>query len=328
MATNYVKVQKASFSSGTVSLYVNTIGAAKNREIAGKVVIKLNHSAFVKGAWIKLLGSNTVSSEKNGLISYDLFTGDEEHYRDGLHQVLCGFGEGDNSHGAYLELTAGRHSWPFHFRLPHHAPASYFDGNASISYKLVAMVESPMIQTASSRLSLSYDWLVQSYSNYSYVRIKETQMIENKDLLQKGNELGAPGAGAHPTGGILPSIMNLMRTPTQLVIRGNPSQTVSAVPGMSGENCALFPFQNKEHLYEVLCSINNLRSKQQVKIKSELYVEVKTFSLQITDGLTYIFLCRLVAVIRCALGAMPVILTQLCIRSRSEPKTQLLTMVQ
>lgn len=274
-SVNFVKVQKISFSSGTVSLYVNTNGAAKNREIAGKVVVKLGHPSFIKGAWIKLIGSNTVSSERSGLISYDLFTGDDEHHRDGLHQVLCGFGEGDNSHGAYLELTAGRHSWPFHFRLPHHAPASYFDGTVSISYKLVAMVESPIIQTASSRLVLSHDWLVQNYSNYSYVRIKEMQMIENKDLLQKGNDLFAPVGKAHPSGGILPSIMNLMRTPTKLSIRGNPSQTVSAVPGNSGEHCALFPFQNKEHLYEVLCSINNLRTKHPVTLKCELYVEVR-----------------------------------------------------
>lgn len=276
MSVNYTKVQKVTFSSGTVSLYVNTVGAAKYREIAGKVVVKLNHPSFIKGAWIKLLGSNTLSSEKSGLILYDLFTGDEEHHRDGLHQVLCGFGEGDNSHGAYLELTAGRHSWPFHFRLPHHAPASYFDGNVSISYKLVAMVESPVIQTASSQLNLSYDWLVQNYSNYSYVRIKETQMTENKDLLQKGNELCAPVAGAHLSGGILPSILNLMRTPTKLFIRGNPGQIISAVPGNSGEHCALFPFQNKEHQYEVLCSFNNLRSRSPVAIKSELYVEVST----------------------------------------------------
>jgi len=275
MSANLVKVSKTSFSTGTVSLYVNATGSQKSREIEGKVVMKLHFPSFMKGAWIKLVGTNTLSSERNGLLSHDIFTGDEDHHRDGLHQVLVGFGEGDNSHGAYLELAAGRHSWPFHFRLPHNAPATYFDGNINISYRLVALVESPIIQTASGRVVLSHDWIVPCFSNYSYVRIKETHITENKELLQKAYDLTSQTAGAH-NAGLLPSIMSIIRTPVQFSIKGNPTQSIGAGVGASGEHCAMFPFQHKEYQYEVLCSINNLRFKQAVRVKAELYIEVCT----------------------------------------------------
>lgn len=159
-------------------MYINS--NSNNREVEGKVVVKLSYPSFMKGVWIKLVGNNTLSSEKNGLLTHDLFVGEEEHHKDGLHQVLVGFGDGDNSHGAYLEMAAGRHSWPFHFRLPHHAPASYFDGKIYVSYRLLAVIESPIIQTPNSRLTLSHNWLVLNYSNYNYVRIKETQITENR----------------------------------------------------------------------------------------------------------------------------------------------------
>lgn len=178
--STYIKVGKGVFTTGTLGMYLNTTTSPKEREIEGKVLLKLTYPSFVKGVWIKLVGTNSVSSEKFGVLSSDLFLGDEDHHKDGLHQVLIGFGEGDNSHGTYLEMGAGRHSWPFHFKLPYYAPASYFDGNNAISYKLVLIIDSPLVQTANNRLTLQHECVAANYSNFSYVRLKEAQVTENR----------------------------------------------------------------------------------------------------------------------------------------------------
>jgi hypothetical protein len=180
MANDFVKIAKGAFPTGTMSVYINTKASTKDREIVGKVVLKAAFPTFVKGVWMKFVGTNTVSSERYGVLSHDLFTGDEDHYKDGFHQVLLGFGDGDNCHGTYLELAAGRHSWPFYFRLPYYAPATYFDGKIAFTYKLVATLESPVIQTMDSRLTLKHEYVSYSYSNYSLVRIKEMQVTSNK----------------------------------------------------------------------------------------------------------------------------------------------------
>lgn len=179
-SASYVKVCKSTFSTGTMAMYVNTTTSPKEREIEGKVLLKLAYPSFVKGVWIKLVGTNSVSSENLGVLSHDLFYGDEDHHKDGLHQVLIGFGEGDNSHGTYLEMGAGRHSWPFHFKLPYYAPGSYFDGSLAISYKLVAIIDSPLVQSSTNRLILQHDHIAMNYSHFSYVRLKESQVTENR----------------------------------------------------------------------------------------------------------------------------------------------------
>lgn len=79
-----------------------------------------------------------------------------------------------------------------------------------------------------------------------------------RELLQKGSWLTAPKGNTHPAGGILPSIMNILRTPATLSISSNPNGNYGAPVGASAANCALFPFQTKQHEYEVLCSLSKL----------------------------------------------------------------------
>lgn len=179
MATDFVKIAKGNFPTGTMSLYLN-VKASVDRDIVGKVVMKTTFPSFVKGVWVKFMGVNSVLCEGHGVQSHDLFVGDDDHYKDGFHQVLIGFGDGDNCHGTYLELSAGRHSWPFNFKIPYHAPASYFDGRICINYKLVATLESPVIQSSNSRLVLSHEYIAPNYSNFSCLRIKEAQIAENR----------------------------------------------------------------------------------------------------------------------------------------------------
>lgn len=179
MANDFLKIAKGSFPTGTMSVYIN-LKATTDRDIVGKVIIKANYSTFIKGVWMKLVGTNSVFTERYGVQSHDLLVGEDDYYKDGFHQVLIGFGDGDNCHGTYLELASGRHSWPFSFKVPYHVPATYFDGRNSINYKLVATLESPLIQNTSSRLVLNHEYIVQNYSNYSYVRLKEAQISENR----------------------------------------------------------------------------------------------------------------------------------------------------
>lgn len=132
---------------------------------------------------MKLMGVNCILSDKFGIITQDVFSGDADHYKDGFHQVLVGFGDGDNSHGSYLELATGRHSWPFYFKLPYYAPPTYFDGRISMNYKVVATFESPVIQASNNKMMLSYEHVAPNGSHFAFVRLKETQISENKYVI-------------------------------------------------------------------------------------------------------------------------------------------------
>jgi hypothetical protein len=179
MANDFVKIAKGAFPTGTMSIYINE-KASTERDIVGKVVVKAAFSTFIKGVWVKLVGTNSVFCDRYGVQSHDLFTGEDDFYKDGFHQVLVGFGDGDNCHGSYLELAAGRHSWPFCFKIPYQAPATYFDGRISINYRLVGTLDSPVIQSSNNRLILNHEHITPNYSHYSYVRVKEAQIAENK----------------------------------------------------------------------------------------------------------------------------------------------------
>ena len=179
MANDFIKIAKGSFPTGSMSVYIHK-SSTKDREIVGKVVVKLSYPSFVKGVWVKLVGTNTVVEDSLPCVTHDLFSGDEDHYRDGFHHVLIGFGDGDNCHGTYLELSTGRHSWPFYFKLPYYAPATYSDWKTSIRYKLIATFESPIIQSNNSRLTLNHEHVAPNYSNFLYVRLKETHKVENR----------------------------------------------------------------------------------------------------------------------------------------------------
>jgi hypothetical protein len=181
--TAYLKVAKGSFSTGAVSLMINTSASPTEREIEGKVILKLAYPSFVKGVWIKLVGINSIVSDKFGCLSHDLFAGDEEHHIDGLHQVFIGFGEGDFSNGTFLELAPGRHIWPFHFKLPYYAPASYYDGKIHISYKLIVTLDSPSVQALNGKMNLQYEWVIFNYSNFSHLRIKDEQLVNNRYII-------------------------------------------------------------------------------------------------------------------------------------------------
>ena len=256
MSTTQQRIARTNFSTGSVSLYVNTADS-KEREIEGRVTLKLAYPSFVRGVWIKLVGLNSIASENFGVLSHDLFIGEEDHHKDGLHQVLIGFGEGDYSNGSYLEMNPGRYCWPFHFKLPHQAPASYFDGKINISYKLIATLDSPTVQTVNSKIFLQYDWIVHNYSHFNFLRLKEAQVLGNRELLQKGAIITSTKDRNQQVGGLLPGLLSMIRSPVVLNIRGNPTQHSGALNGVgpSASHCAIFPFLTRLHNYEILCSL-------------------------------------------------------------------------
>jgi hypothetical protein len=109
--------------------------------------------------------------------------------------------------------------------------------------------------------------------------------IDSSAVLQKGKVLTASKEQGNKNdgnnGGVLPSIMNMIRSPVSLSVQGNPEQDTNA-PGSSfgagpaASHCAMFPFTTKSHTYEILCGLSHFRGKHSVFFKTELYAEVNT----------------------------------------------------
>eukprot|EP00601_Ochromonadales_sp_CCMP2298_P001376 CAMPEP_0173184890 /NCGR_PEP_ID=MMETSP1141-20130122/9232_1 /TAXON_ID=483371 /ORGANISM="non described non described, Strain CCMP2298" /LENGTH=626 /DNA_ID=CAMNT_0014108321 /DNA_START=79 /DNA_END=1956 /DNA_ORIENTATION=- len=257
-----IKVDKATFPAGTFSLYVKS--APHEREVEGKVVLHLSYPSFVKGVWIKLQGTASSFSPECGMVKADLLRGEEEHHEDGLHQVFLGFGQGDESHGSVLELAPGRHHWPFHFKLPSAAPASYFDGRHTISYELVATVDSPNVFP--STLHIRSVWRVLNCSHLQVVRAREEQVEGNRRLLRSNTALQSDKGV-----GFLPSMLHILRSPTRLTLRGLHSPHTHSSSPFESKGYAMFPFATAQHQYPVLCTLSPPR---QVVLRAELISEI------------------------------------------------------
>lgn len=152
------KITKSDFNGGSVILHCPgnaSLNEFNEMEISGKVELKLRQNVFVRGVWIKLVGKNVILNPVNNkeLFSYNLLQYEEYFHIDGIHEVFIGFAEGDDDNGSLLELGAGKHRWPFVFKLPKYTPPSYCDDNVSVSYVVSAIMDSPVIPMVASTAS-------------------------------------------------------------------------------------------------------------------------------------------------------------------------------
>jgi hypothetical protein len=115
-----------------------------------------------------LVGNVTIQSD-------DLFRGssscgaDDVHYHlDGLHEVLLGYGEEltttttASTGESHVILQPGQHQWSFSFTLPSSAPASFFSDSSSITYRLVAVLDT---YSEFDRVTIEHDIIVLHYSH-------------------------------------------------------------------------------------------------------------------------------------------------------------------
>lgn len=180
---SFRKVSKENFGAGSVSLYLNANNESsmmnylsKDREIEGKVLLNIMIPTFLKGIWVKILGSTTINYPDNSKLNqynintFDLFKESDEYYLDGLHEVLLGFGEEDNNYGSLVDIKPGRYQYPFLFKLPFNAPASYFDTNVNISYKIIVMLDSPSV---SNRIAMENEIIIPGCSKLYCLKLRE-----------------------------------------------------------------------------------------------------------------------------------------------------------
>lgn len=151
------------------------------REIEGKLVLNLSMQSFVRGLWVKFIGSSMSTTEDPSgnvtIQSDDLFRGvssscgaDEQYHLDGLHEVLLGYGEevitttSTTSTGeSHVILQPGQHQWSFSLTLPSSAPASFFGDSSSITYQLVAVLDA--YSEYGRRVTIEHDIIVLHYSH-------------------------------------------------------------------------------------------------------------------------------------------------------------------
>jgi hypothetical protein len=130
-----------------------------NQELTGCVELICSKEIFLRGVWVKFTGFNTLISDdgiEDTSNRVDLFIGEEDHHRDGLHDVLFGFGEEDekerNLADPMLKLDEGTHKWNFTFRIPENAPYSYCDQHTEVVYTATIYLDSPDIRMAVSQV--------------------------------------------------------------------------------------------------------------------------------------------------------------------------------
>lgn len=141
------------------------------QELHGYVKFLPIKAVFVRGVWVKLAGFNTLflpNSPHGTVERFDLLTSDEDHFLGGIHDVLLGLGEEEetdrntNSDGALLQLEEGNHTWNFSFKIPLNAPFSFCDKNVEILYTATASVDIPGIPIVISQVHMMRLW---SYFN-------------------------------------------------------------------------------------------------------------------------------------------------------------------
>ncbi len=169
------KVAKAEFQGGTVTMYLpkdscNRDILTPEKELHGRVEVGLRGKMFLRGIWVKLVAVNAIVTAQKE-ISYNLLQNEEDFHVDGLYETFVGFAEGDDDNGSLLEVSSGRHKWPFSFKLPSYCPPSYCDANTTISYVLTATLDSPSVAVAAS--STSYSFII------SHVTHAESEQMRN-----------------------------------------------------------------------------------------------------------------------------------------------------
>lgn len=146
--------------------------------LSGCVTFSPTKAVFIRGVWVKFAGFNTVcpaDSPDDNFQRVDLLTSDEDHFLGGMHEVLLGLGEEDEtdrstfSDGALLQLDEEKHIWNFSFKIPLSAPLSYCDKNVEVLYTATACVDIPGIPLVLSQVRLPRLW---SYFIFTQTPVK------------------------------------------------------------------------------------------------------------------------------------------------------------
>lgn len=149
------EVGRAEFTSGSLSLLMNkNLIYCGGQYIEGSVTLNLDSNTFIRGIWVKFSGLNTINKTKysgNKIINSDLFNNHEDYHCGGIHEVLFGFGEENdtsNENFNLIEFSRGKRSWPFSFFIPESSPLSYCDDYTELIYSITAVVDAAEIPIA------------------------------------------------------------------------------------------------------------------------------------------------------------------------------------
>jgi hypothetical protein len=156
------EVGRAEFNSGSLTLLMNkNLIYCGGQYIEGSITVNLTSNTFIRGIWVKFSGLNTINKTKsfgnrNIYCKSDLFSKHEDYHCGGLHEVLFGFGEENdtsNENFNLIEFRQGKRSWPFSFYIPESSPLSYCDDYTEIIYSITAVVDAAEIPIAISHVT-------------------------------------------------------------------------------------------------------------------------------------------------------------------------------
>ena len=223
------------------------------QEIFGRVDVTLQTICFVRGIWIKFTAINRIVVDQNKVIASDLLENEQDHHKNGLHEVFIGFGEDDIDEGNLLELQPGHYAWPFSFQLPKASPLSYCDDNIDVTYSLTAVFDCPLLPLTTG--SVNYNFIVNKVSKSEVQRSIHTntkiiglngKILSSKTVPQRGNSRSA-----------LKSVKNYLL--------GNSDNHFLTLTSTSGP--AIFPFTTGQSELAVQCALYGFNLSQHKKIR-------------------------------------------------------------